>query len=85
MATKKPAVSTQLKQAQARIAELEKKVESAERSQKYAQEARADAERELSQLHAFFDVLPGALPKKNEQTYVDHSAMTRLAAWLASK
>ena len=85
MAAKKPAVSTQLKQAQARIAELEKKIESSERSQKYAQDARADSERELNQVHAFFDALPGALPRKSEQTYTDHSAMTRLAAWLASK
>lgn len=85
MATKKPALSTQLKQAQALIEELKKKVESAERGQKYAQDSRADAERELNDVHAFFDALPGALPRKNEQTYAQHSAMTRLAAWLASK
>lgn len=84
---KQPAVSTQLKNAQALIAKLEQDVktnlERAERTYRQYQEKEA----ELDQLHAFFDALPEGttVPRRNESTYKDYSAMTRLAAWLASK
>jgi hypothetical protein len=85
MANRKPAVSTLLKAAQARIADLEKKQTQDASSLKYAQEGRQAAEAELNQLHAFFDALPGTIPKQDKETYSTHSAMTRLAAWLATK
>jgi len=85
MATRKPAISTQLKAAQTRIAELEKKLESAESTRKYISDRENKANEELNQLHAFIDALPGSIKRKNEETYVEHGAMTRLAAWLATK
>ncbi|MCW3581747.1 hypothetical protein K6Y74_01805 [Burkholderia cenocepacia] len=84
MAQRKPAVSTLLKQAQARVAELEKQLETEKNSSKYAREARDAAKAEADQIHAFLDALPGAIKKRNDETYVEHSAMTRLAAWLAT-
>jgi len=85
MATKKPAVSTLLKAANARIEALEKEVRSQESKYKYAQEGRTAAENELAQVHAFLDTLPGLPPETDKETYKKHSAMTRLAAWLAMK
>lgn len=82
MATKKPAVSTQLKQALAKIEELEKKVASAEQSQKWAADRARDADNELDQIHAFLDAVPGAI-SRDAENYKKHSAMTRLAAWLS--
>ncbi|HDR9199636.1 TPA: hypothetical protein QDB48_000922 [Burkholderia vietnamiensis] len=84
MAQRKPAVSTLLKNAQARIAELEKQLESEKNQAKWAREGRESAQSEVNQIHAFLDALPGAIAKKNQETYVEHSAMTRLAAWLAT-
>ncbi|CPG63629.1 MULTISPECIES: hypothetical protein [Burkholderia] len=84
MAQRKPAVSTLLKNAQARIAELEKKAESDASSLKYQQKRAEDAQDELQQLHAFFDALPGTIPEQDKETYKRNSAMTRLAAWLAT-
>lgn len=84
---KQPALSTQLKNAQALIIKLEQdlknKTDQAARNYQIYQEKEA----ELDQLHAFFDALPdgATVPRRNEQTYKDYSAMTRLAAWLASK
>lgn len=85
MAAKKPAVSTQLKQANARIEELEKKLADAQRAQEYASKRAADADAELDQMHALLDALPNALPKRDDGTYRNHTAMTRLASWLAAR
>lgn len=87
MATRKIAVSTQLKNAQARIAELEKSVATEKQYRGWAEEAKKEPTAELEQVHAFFDALPGALPRKTGDGYdaTKYTAMTRLAAWLATK
>ena len=85
MATKKPAVSTLLKAANVRIEALEKEVKSKEANYNYAQERCTAAESELAQVHAFLDTLPGLPPETDKETFKKHSAMTRLAAWLAMK
>ncbi|EKS9914889.1 hypothetical protein [Burkholderia multivorans] len=84
MAQRKPAVSTLLKNAQARIAELEKKAENDAKSMKYHEKRADEAQAELQQLHAFFDALPGTIPEQDKETYKRNNAMTRLAAWLAT-
>lgn len=94
MTTKKPAVATQLKTANARIKELETQVE------KLTKEAASnkstsdtwyrqhnEKEAELEQLHSLLDALPNCLPRKSqgEESWrtKEHVAMTRLASWLA--
>ena len=94
MVTKKPAMITQLKNANARIKELEAQVE------KLSKEAASnkstsdtwyrqhnEKESELEQLHSLLDALPNCLPRKsqNEESWrqKDMAAMTRLASWLA--
>lgn len=84
MAARKPALSTQLKAANARIVELEKKLSDTERSVKYNSDRASAADAEVNQVHAFLDAVPGSIPKEGEG-YTKHSAMTRLAAWLATK
>ena len=84
MAIRKPAVSTLLKQAQATIVELEKKLKEKETNLGYARDGQTAAEEELHQIHAFFDAMLGSIPKQDKETYKNNSAMTRLAAWLAS-
>lgn len=78
------AVSTQLKQAQARIAELSKELESSKQSWKWATDSRDEAQRELEQTHAIIDVLSGALPREKKD-YGHHTAAVRIASWLAAK
>jgi uncharacterized coiled-coil protein SlyX len=85
MATRKPAVSTLLKSAQARIAELEKQLAAANTSKGYSDKAASDHRAEVDQIHAFLDALPGSIERQNKETYASHAAMTRLAAWLATK
>lgn len=85
MATRKPAASTLLKKAQEDIAKLTKELESAKSSQKYSSDRAADLNKEVEELHAFFDVLPNSIPRKDPEQYVQRSAMTRMAAWLATK
>lgn len=82
---KKPAISTQLKNAQAQILELEKTLASSKSSVEYQRRQTEEAQSELNQVHAFFDALPDSLPRRHIETHQSHSAMTRLAAWLASK
>ncbi|MET3631617.1 hypothetical protein [Burkholderia sp. 572] len=84
MAQRKPAVTTLLKNAQARIAELEKKVEIDTKTIKYHEKRAEEAQAELQQLHAFFDALPGTIPEQDKESYKRNNAMTRLAAWLAT-
>lgn len=85
MATRKPAVSTLLKKAQEDIARLTKELESAKSSQKYNTDRANDLHKEVEELHAFFDVLPSSIPRKDPEQYTQRSAMTRMAAWLATK
>jgi hypothetical protein len=64
---------------------LEKSLDLEKRTGKYAQDARNEAEGELNQLHAFFDALPGTIPRQDEKSYRKNSAMTRLSVWFATK
>jgi hypothetical protein len=86
---KQPAISTQLKTATARIAELEKKLAAETSSKDGWYKRHEDAKAELEQVHVLLDVLPGAAGRK---TTTDESwnareinAMTRLASYLASR
>lgn len=85
MATRKPAASTLLKKAQEDIARLTKDLDSSKSSQKYSQDRVSELQKEVEELHAFFDVLPNSIPRKDPEQYITRSAMTRMAAWLASK
>lgn len=80
-----PAVSTQLKAAQTRIAELEKTVESEKTQARWARESRNEAQRELDGIHEILDVMPGSLPRDKADGYSKHSAAVRLASYLAAK
>lgn len=94
MATKKPAITTQLKNANARVAELEKELEAAKKdaaNQKASSDSwyrkNNETQAELDQLHSLLDALPGCLPRKQqgEESWraIEHAAMTRFASWLA--
>ncbi len=85
MSTRKPAASTLLKKANEEIESLKKKLESAERNSKYNADQSSAFRAEVDELHAFFDALPGVIPRKAEDGYTQRAAMTRLAAWLATK
>lgn len=87
MAIKKPSLATQLKNANAKIAELEKKIKDGEWQVPHYKRSAEEATSELEQIHAFFDVLPGAIPRKipTEYSSVNNAAMTRLASWLATR
>ena len=96
---KQLAVSTQLKNAKAEIAELAKKLESEIKTHNSNKETlernRKDTqllEAELEQLHSLLDSFTGALPRETAEacqnwpyTKLKFNAMTRLASWLASK
>lgn len=85
MATRKPATSTLLKKAQEDIAKLQKELESSKSSMKYYQDIQARQKTELDDIHSFFDSIPGVIPRRNEETYNERAAMTRMAQWLATK
>lgn len=85
MASRKPAVSTLLKKAQEDIAKLTKELESANSSKKYSNDRVNNLTKEVEEMHAFFDALPGSISRKAEDGYSQRSAMTRMAAWLATK
>ena len=82
---KAPALSTQLKTANAKIVELEKKLADSDRSQKYLREAQEAKDRQIEEVHTFLDALPGAIERKIQDTYHERSPMTRLAAWFAAR
>ena len=83
MASRQKAASTLLKEAQARIAELEKKLADKESSLKYANDGKAAAQAELESVHDILDALPQAPTKKVEDEYRTRAAATRLAAYFA--
>ena len=45
--------------------------------------AHNDVSKELVQLHTLLDVLPGSIPKRDDDSYTDRSALLRLSAWLS--
>lgn len=85
MATRKPAASTLLKNAQAEIEKLTKELASAKSTGTYHSGRAEKAEKEIEELHTFFDALPNSISRKDENGYNQRSAMTRMAAWLATK
>ena len=82
---KAPALSTQLKTANAKTVELEKKLADSERTQKYLRESQEAKDRQIEEVHTFLDALPGAIERKSQDTYHERSPMTRLAAWFAAR
>jgi hypothetical protein len=66
--SKTPALSTQLKAAQAQIAELTKKVEHAESYQKSAENKQKEYLDELNGVHTLLDAMPNPPPRNAEQT-----------------
>jgi DNA repair exonuclease SbcCD ATPase subunit len=98
MATKTPAVSTQLKTAKAEIAALQEKITKLEKDVKQQSEykdmycrQKNELEKEIEAVHSLLDVLEGAIPRKTipdatqEWNTVKHDMMTRLAAYLAKR
>lgn len=98
MATKTPAVSTQLKTAKAEIAALQEKITKLEKDVKQQSEykdmycrQKNDLEKEIEAVHSLLDVLEGTIPRKTipdasqEWNTVKHDMMTRLAAYLAKR
>lgn len=72
----------------AAIDKLEKELKSCQSTRDYHSTQLKTATDELAQLHALLDALPGALPREspnpdNKYSDTKHSAMTRLASWLA--
>lgn len=47
--------------------------------------AHNEVNKELEQLHTLLDVLPGSIPKRDEGSYTDRSALLRLSAWLSTR
>jgi chromosome segregation ATPase len=74
-----------MKKAQEDIARLTKELEQTKSNYKYSSDRVAELNKEVEELHAFFDVLPNATPRKDPEQYTTRSAMTRMAAWLATK
>jgi hypothetical protein len=66
--TKTPALSTQLKAAQAQIAELTKKAEREESYRKNAEDKTREYLAELNNVHALLDAMPNPPPRVAEQT-----------------
>ena len=98
MATKTPAVSTQLKTAKAEIVSLQEKITKLEKDVKQQSDykdmycrQKNDLEKEVEAVHSLLDVLEGAIPRKTipdttqEWNTVKHDMMTRLAAYLAKR
>lgn len=98
MATKTPALSTQLKTAKAEIVALQEKVIKLEKDVKQQSEVKdmyyrqkTELEKEIEAVHSLLDVLEGTIPRKTipdasqEWNTVKHDMMTRLAAYLAKR
>lgn len=98
MATKTPALSTQLKTAKAEIVALQEKIVKLEKEVKQQSEykdmyfrQKSELEKEIEAIHSLLDVLEGAIPRKTipdttqEWNVTKHDMMTRLAAYLAKR
>lgn len=98
MATKTPALSTQLKTAKVEIVALQEKIVKIEKEVKQQSEykdmyfrQKSELEKEIEAVHSLLDVLDGAIPRKTipdttqEWNVTKHDMMTRLAAYLAKR
>ena len=82
---KAPALSTQLKNAQARIVELEKQVKDTTNSKDTWYNYYNDSKKVIEELHTLLDTLPNTVPRKNSDGYNEYSPMVRLASYFANK
>lgn len=82
---KQPALSTQLKTAQARISELEQKLakETKDKDNWYTNWQKKEGE--VDQLQAMLDAFPDCPPRRAEGAYFDLGPAARIAGWLATK
>lgn len=84
---KQPALSTQLKAANAKIVELEAKLKTATQHNEYNQKQFSDATALIEQVHQVLDAVPNSIARESEGENswdrVKRSPVTRLAAWLA--
>lgn len=83
------AISTQLKKALAKLAELEKKLKDTEASKQSWYQSATESAGVIEQLHLVLDAVPNSIPRKSnhEESWrqTDLSPATRMAAWLASR
>lgn len=86
---KELAISTQLKNANARIVELEKKLKDTESSKENWYKSSSLHEQMLEQLHQVLDAVPNSIARESEGENswdrVKRSPVTRMAAWLAGR
>lgn len=83
------AISTQLKNALAKIVELEKKLKETEDSKQSWYKSATESAATIEQLHLVLDAVPNSIPRQSthEESWrrTDLSPATRMAAWLASR
>ena len=83
------AVSTQLKNATAKIVELEKKLKEVESLKEQWYKQSNEHEKMLEQLHQVLDAVPNSIARESEGENswdrVKRSPVTRMAAWLAGR
>lgn len=82
---KQPALSIQLKTAQARISELEQKLakETKDKENWYAQWQKREGE--VDQLQAMLDTFPECPPRRAEGAYIALGPAARIVGWLSTK
>lgn len=86
---KQLAVSTQLKNALARIEKLEKELKQANDYKESFSKLHTEATNVIEQIHQVLDAVPGSIPRESEGENswdrVKRSPVTRMAAWLSSR
>ncbi|MDE2022091.1 MAG: hypothetical protein KGI71_04270 [Patescibacteria group bacterium] len=86
---KQLAMSTQLKNALARIAQLEKELKSANDSKDRWYKEHTEVSAVIEQIHQVLDAVPGSIPRESEGENswdrIKRSPITRMAAWLSSR
>lgn len=90
MAARKPAASTLLKQAQARIEQLEKDLATKTLLYTNANEERSKLQTEIDQLHAMLDAIPAAPSKdvpgvESWSSGSKRTVISRLAGYFATR
>jgi len=79
----------QLASALTKLAETEKTLAVERASLKYWSDRAGEVEKQLGEMHAFLDSLPGAPPRETneekEYNRTTHSPQSRFAIWLASR
>ena len=83
--SKTPALSTQLKNAQAEIAKLQSELTKAKDMQAIYSKNADEKAKEVEAVQVILDALPGAIERRKEGEWTDRSPVTRLAAWFACR